>query len=214
MVRSSANGEDLEEMSGAGLYESVANVAPADIARAVGCVWSSLWTRRAVVSRKQAGVPHSRAHMAVLIQQMVVPDLSFVLHTVNPVNRDSNEVYVEVAVGLGETLASAGTLGNPYRMVCGKHSGKVTILAFASFSQALWPDSSGGVTRKTVDYSQIALSRDAAARQKLGRRLAEIARSVEDDFQKPQDIEGALMLGEIYLVQSRAQQGLINEARP
>ena len=49
--------------------------------------------------------------MAVLIQQMLTPDFSFVLHTVNPLNRNVGEVYAEIAVGLGETLASAGERG-------------------------------------------------------------------------------------------------------
>ena len=29
------------------------------------------------------------------------------IHTQNPVNKNPNEVYMEIAVGLGETLASA-----------------------------------------------------------------------------------------------------------
>jgi len=208
MVRSSANCEDLEELAGAGLYDSIANVAVAEVAAAVRAVWASLWTRRAAMSRRQAGIPHTQAHMAVLIQQMLAPDFSFVLHTVNPLNRNSREVYAEIAVGLGETLASAGERGSPYRLVCDKISGATTTLALANFSHALLPDPAGGVRRAVVDYSQISLSRDADARKQLGKRLAAVARFVEEAFQKPQDIEGAVVGDEIYLVQSRPQQGL------
>ena len=84
MVRSSANCEDLEEFAGAGLYRSVPNVRSDEVASAIRRVWSSLWTRRAVLSRKQTGIPHEKAQMAVIIQQMLSPDYSFVLHTVNP----------------------------------------------------------------------------------------------------------------------------------
>src|ERR1017187_6358946 len=56
MVRSSANCEDLEELAGAGLYDSIANVAVADVAAAVRAVWASLWTRRSALSRRQAGI--------------------------------------------------------------------------------------------------------------------------------------------------------------
>ena len=208
IVRSSANCEDLAELAGAGLYESVANVAPSDIAPAVRVVWSSLWTRRAVFSRKQAGIPHEQVHMAVLIQQMLTPDFSFVLHTVNPINNNPREAYAEIAVGLGETLASAAIRGNPYRMLCDKESGAATILAFANFSQAIWANPSGGLIRKTVDYSQIELSRDGDAQKTLGRRLAAISRFVENALHKPQDIEGAIVGREIYLVQARPQQGV------
>ena len=45
--------------------------------------------------------------MSVLIQEQIHSDFSFIVHTKNPVNQNINEVYIEVAVGLGETLASA-----------------------------------------------------------------------------------------------------------
>src|SRR5207247_6092703 len=114
----------------------------------------------------------------------------------------------EFAVGLEETLASAGTRGNPYRMVCDRHSGAATTLAFANFGQALWPDPAGGVAPRIVDYSRIAMSCEAGALRRLGRRLATIGQLVEKAMQKPQDIEGVVVGEEIYLVQARPQQGL------
>ncbi|GJP30882.1 hypothetical protein CLOM_g7209 [Closterium sp. NIES-68] len=85
IVRSSANVEDLAGMSGAGLYDSIPDVTlsdPATFGRAVASVWASLFTRRAVLSRRAAGVRQSDAAMAVLVQELISPpDLSFVLHT-------------------------------------------------------------------------------------------------------------------------------------
>ena len=137
VVRSSANCEDTDLFAAAGLYESVINVLPADIEAAIGKVWASLWTHRAALSRRQAGLPQEQAHMAVLIQELVEADFAFVLHTVNPVTRDPRSLYAEIVVGLGETLVSAATAGEPYRLTCEKGSETVTILAFANFSQAL-----------------------------------------------------------------------------
>jgi len=56
IVRSSANCEDTEEFAGAGLYESVLNVSPEDVDTAIRKVWSSLWTPRAALSRREAGI--------------------------------------------------------------------------------------------------------------------------------------------------------------
>jgi phosphoglucan,water dikinase len=207
MVRSSANCEDLEQLAGAGLYDSIANVAVDELATAIRKVWASLWTQRATLSRKQAGIAHDQAHMAVLIQQMITPEFSFVLHTTNPINGNSRELYAEVAVGLGETLASAAVPGSPYRLVCEKDSDEVTTLSLASFSHALMPGDSG-VTRKRLSYSDVPLTRDPAFRKQIGKRLAAVGRFIEEAFGKPQDIEGAVIGDEIYLVQSRAQQGL------
>lgn len=59
-VRSSANVEDIEGMSGAGLYESVPNVdvgSAEELGAAIAEVWASLYTARAVSTRRRAGAP-------------------------------------------------------------------------------------------------------------------------------------------------------------
>ena len=208
MVRSSANCEDLEQLAGAGLYDSVANVPLMDVEAAIRKVWASLWPRRAALSRRQAGIPQDQAHMAVLIQPMLRPDLSFVLHTTHPISGNANEVYAEIAVGLGEILASAGERGSACRLTCDKSSVQVTTLAFASFSRALWPGEQGQVAPKTIDYSSVRLSCDSAFRRSLGNRLCKVARFVAEALGKPQDIEGVLVQDDLFLVQSRPQQGL------
>jgi len=208
MVRSSANCEDLAGLAGAGLYESVPNVPVNELAAAVRAVWASLWSDRAVLSRHLAGIPHDQARMAVLIQQMLPADLSFVLHTVNPVDQDSNWVYGELAVGLGETLVSGAVRGQPYRWVGHKHAQELKWLSFASFSRALLPATEGGLKRLTLDYSRIRVSHNAGYRDPLARRLTDLGAQIEQNFRSPQDIEGVLVADEVYLVQARPQQGL------
>jgi len=207
-VRSSANSEDLPHMAGAGLHESVAGVTIESFADAVKTVWASLWTERAAASRRQAGVPQEAAHMAVLIQPLIEPELSFILHTVNPLNHNARECYVELAVGLGETLASATTRGTPYRMVCDRDSGQVTMLAFANFSYALEVASDGHLVERRLDHSSIPFTTDVAMRAELAARIATVAGTVEEAFGAPQDVEGVIRGDEIILVQSRTQQGI------
>ncbi|MBF0558073.1 MAG: hypothetical protein HQL08_04775 [Nitrospirae bacterium] len=206
MVRSSSNCEDMKNLSGAGLYDSVANVLPSDAAQAIRKVWASLWTKRAVMSRENCGISHETALMAVLIQKVIVPELSFILHTDNPVDDNPEEVYMELAVGMGETLASAGAPGFPFRIVYNKKTGEVHTLAFASFSRAAWPSPSGGLVMKTVDYSAIRLSKDKSYRDLIGQRLGRAGQFVELAFHAPQDIEGVISGDEIFFVQSRAQR--------
>lgn len=207
MVRSSSNCEDIKEMAGAGLYDSFANVPPDDADTAIRNVWASLWTKSAVMSRRHFCIPHNKACMAVLIQQMLIPDFSFIMHTVNPVSLNPDEVYVELAAGLGETLASGTVRGVPYRMICSKKTGDVQLLTFANFSYAILPDEAGGVRYKRIDYSRIVLSTNAEIRHELGKRMVAIGQFVENAFGYPQDIEGAIVGDDIYLVQSRSQQG-------
>lgn len=42
--------------------------------------------------------------MAILIQNIIPADYAFVIHTKNPITNNTNEIYAEVVVGLGETL--------------------------------------------------------------------------------------------------------------
>ncbi|WCJ27521.1 Phosphoglucan water dikinase chloroplastic [Euphorbia peplus] len=211
IVRSSANVEDLAGMSAAGLYESIPNVSPSNptvLANSISQVWASLYTRRAVLSRRAAGVPQRDATMAVLVQEMLSPELSFVLHTLSPTDQDNNLVEAEIAAGLGETLAS-GTRGTPWRLSSGKFDGLVQTKAFANFSEEMLVSSAGPadgeVMRLTVDYSKKALTVDPIYRGQLGQRLCAIGFFLERKFGCPQDVEGCVVGKDIYIVQTRPQ---------
>ncbi|KAL6504915.1 Phosphoglucan, water dikinase, chloroplastic [Orobanche hederae] len=211
IVRSSANVEDLSGMSAAGLYESIPNVSPSNpviFGHAIARVWASLYTRRAVLSRRYVGVPQKTAMMAVLVQEMLSPDLSFVLHTLSPSDKDGNFVESEIASGLGETLAS-GTRGTPWRLSSGKFDGSVKTLAFANFSKEMVVKgvgpADGEVVKLTVDYSGKALTVDPIFRREVGRRLGAVGFYLEGKFGCPQDVEGCLVGEDVFIVQTRPQ---------
>ncbi|GLU18569.1 hypothetical protein SLE2022_348620 [Rubroshorea leprosula] len=209
-VRSSANVEDLAGMSAAGLYESIPNVSPSNpivFSNAVSRVWASLYTRRAVLSRRAAGVSQRDAGMAVLVQEMLSPDLSFVLHTLSPTDHDHKYMEAEIAPGLGETLAS-GTRGTPWRLSCGKFDGHVRTLAFANFSKMQVTGAApadGEVIHLTVDYSKEPLTVDPIFRCWLGQRLCIVGSFLERKFGCPQDVEGCVVGKDIFIVQTRPQ---------
>ncbi|KAG6548416.1 hypothetical protein Mapa_009902 [Marchantia paleacea] len=213
IVRSSANVEDLAGMSGAGLYESIPNVNPSsdpeNFGKAVAEVWASLYTRRAVLSRRIAGVPQKEAAMAILVQELISPDLSFVLHTVSPIDNDKKVVQAEIAAGLGETLAS-GTRGSPWRLAANKFTGSVKTLAFANFSEELVVQNGnsaadGKMVARVADYSSKALSVDPLYRKQIGQHLATVGFFLEQKFGAPQDVEGCIVGKNIYIVQARPQ---------
>ncbi|CAI5996767.1 unnamed protein product, partial [Closterium sp. NIES-64] len=133
IVRSSANVEDLAGMSGAGLYDSVPDVTlsdPASFGRAVASVWASLFTRRAVLSRRAAGVRQSDAAMAVLVQELISPpDLSFVLHT-KGIGTGAGGALVVPSPRLANSSSGSGSGSN------GKATGSASTSAVAPGSSA------------------------------------------------------------------------------
>jgi len=221
IVRSSSNMEDKAGMTGAGLHDSVQNVDasdPDDLSRAVTAVWASLHTKRAIEYCRAANIPPTDAEMGVVIQQQLYPDISFVLHTTDPVSKDASVVQAELAPGLGETLAS-GTRGTPWRLAIDKHTGAVTMMAFANFSMEQQPegvagmgwtpvdDLGSGLVGRTVDYSKVLFSVDESLRANAGRKLAAAGRLLEEEFgSRAQDVEGAFTKeGDLYIVQTRPQ---------
>ena len=95
--------------------------------------------------------------MGVLVQQMVQGDLSFIAFSSNPISRNPNEVYVEMCVGMGETLASASQPGTPYRFAFDKTTKAVSVLALSSFSYALVPPAGDSFDLESIviDYSKV-----------------------------------------------------------
>lgn len=76
IARSSANVEDLAGLSGAGLYDSIPNIEASSaeaLAEGIAAVWASLFSRRAVLSRRAAGIAQADACMAVLVQVCPLP---------------------------------------------------------------------------------------------------------------------------------------------
>lgn len=108
-----------------------------------------MFTLRAVQSRHAAGLPlYEGIGMGVLVQPMVSLSgglYAFIAFSEDAVAHDASQVYIEMCVGLGETLASANEPGTPYRLLVSKAAPyEVKIQALGSFSRGL-EDSSAGL---------------------------------------------------------------------
>src|SRR6266571_3505494 len=113
-VRSSAAAEDLPGASYAGMYESVLNVAPADVAAAVRQVWESgMAGRVAAYQQGLAGTagPEPAAPMAVLVQVMVEAQAAGVAFTADPITGGRDEVVITAVRGLGNGWSGARRSG-------------------------------------------------------------------------------------------------------
>jgi alpha-glucan,water dikinase len=198
-------------------------------------VWASKWTERAFHSRKTQGVAHKDLLMAVLIQQVIEADYAFVIHTVNPFNNRREELYVEIVIGLGETLVG-NYPGRALSAVCDKNSRTAQLLSYPGKSLALHgaglifrSDSNGEdlagfagaglydsvvvpeARAALVDYSAERLVWDEKFRREVFERLTDLGRAVETAAGSPQDIEGVLSKGKYHVVQSRPQVGIQHE---
>ncbi|KAE9449924.1 hypothetical protein C3L33_18166, partial [Rhododendron williamsianum] len=198
---------------------------------AIKKVWASKWNERAYFSTRKVKLDHDYLCMAVLVQEIINADYAFVIHTTNPSSEDSSEIYVEVVKGLGETLVGAYP-GRALSFVCKKsdlNSPQVLgypskpIGLFISRSIIFRSDSNGedlegyagaGLydsvpmdeeEKVVLDYSSDPLIMDAKFQQSILSSIARAGSAIEELYGSPQDIEGVVRDGKIYVVQTRPQ---------
>ncbi|MER6990204.1 rifamycin-inactivating phosphotransferase [Saccharopolyspora hirsuta] len=196
-VRSSATAEDLPTASFAGQQDTYLNVVgPAAILEHIKLCWASLFTERAVTYRLRNGFDHRKVHMAVVVQQMVSPEVSGVLFTADPVTSNRKITSVEASFGLGEALVSGLVNADVYEV----RDGEVVDKAIATKQLAIQAAPGGGTQQRAIepDRQQQPTLTDAQAVL-----LAQLGRRIEAHFGQPQDIEWCLVDGGFQIVQSR-----------
>jgi pyruvate,water dikinase len=196
-VRSSATAEDLPTASFAGQQDTYLNViGSAAILQHVSRCWASLFTERAVTYRLRNGFDHRKAHMAVVVQQMVFPQAAGILFTADPVTSNRKVAYVEASLGLGEALVAGLVNADVYKV----RNGEVVAKAVAAKQLTIHASPAGGTQEPAIEperQEQPALT-DAQIVQ-----LAQLGRRIEAHFGHPQDIEWCLVDDGFQIVQSR-----------
>jgi hypothetical protein len=197
-ARSSTNSEDLPNFNGAGLYDTVPNVAGDDkLIEAIKAVWASLWNFRAYEARERAFIPHDKVYMAVLIQTGIDSEKAGVMITANPYDRDDKKsIYINAKKGLGERVVSGAVVGE--QIVYDPRSDTVKVLTRSKEDSLFVFAKDGGLVEAPIVGDKTVMpERDV-------RRLAAVAQQIRRVFKgKDQDIEFGIVGRRIYIFQSR-----------
>ncbi|KAM0009136.1 putative alpha-glucan, water dikinase [Helianthus debilis subsp. tardiflorus] len=198
---------------------------------AIKKVWASKWNERAYLSTKKVKLDHDYLCMAILVQEIINADYAFVIHTTNPSSGDSSEIYAEVVKGLGETLVGAypgralsfiskkdnldspKVLGYPSKPI-GLFIRRSIIFRSDSNGEDLEGYAGAGLydsvpmdeeDKVVVDYSCDPLIVDFDFQKSILSSIARVGDCIEKLYGSPQDIEGVVRDGKIYVVQTRPQ---------
>ena len=104
-VRSSAVDEDGPLASFAGQHETLLNVIGVDaLLEAIEHSWASARNEQALAYRKQHGLSVDDIGLAVLVQLLIMSDVSGVMFSANPVSGRREELMVSASWGIGESI--------------------------------------------------------------------------------------------------------------
>ena len=196
-VRSSATAEDMPTASFAGQHDTYLNVVgSAAILEHVSRCWASLFTERAVTYRQRHGIDHRKVDMAVVVQQLVVPDAAGILFTADPVTSNRKVATVEASFGLGEAVVSGLVNADVYKV----RDGEVVARTVATKQLGIHALPAGGTAQHAIEPAQQA---QPALTDAQVVRLVQLGRRIEAHFRCPQDIEWCLLDDEFHIVQNR-----------
>ena len=200
-VRSSANAEDLPDMSFASQQDTYLNVRGEDaLIETVRNCWASLWTPRAISYRHEMGIKHDEVAMAVVVQIMVPSDVSGILFTANPATGERSEMIINASYGLGEAVVGGHVAADTFIVERGSFSVKDTIIG--AKEQKIVSDGDQGTRLEDIaadKRDETSLSESAL------KELTTIAVRIEEIFGGlPLDIEWAFHNEQLWLLQARA----------
>jgi len=197
-VRSSATAEDLPDASFAGQQETFLNIQGEKLIQRVKECWASLFTQRAIYYRNEQGFDHEAVDIAVVVQRMVDAEKSGVLFTSHP-STGEPKLIIEAAWGLGEAVVSGSV--SPDNYVVDRDTGEVLEHTVADKKLLMEKDSETG---ETVEREVSEEKRTAPVLEPEEiERLVELGNRAEAHYDSPQDVEWALVDGEVYMLQSR-----------
>ncbi|XP_074030149.1 rifampicin phosphotransferase isoform X2 [Leptinotarsa decemlineata] len=199
-VRSSAIGEDSEELSAAGQNETVLGCQTEEqIIKAILACWASLYTYQSVQYRWQHGLP-IMTEMAVVVQKMIPADCAGVLFTCNPSTSNPSQMVITSNFGLGETVVSGSSDPDTF-FLSRSWDNKLSVLEkkVGAKNSILAMTSNGSTEMYTEENNNESLSLTDQQLLELGK----VGVLLEGAFGSPRDIEWAYYKDKLYLLQSR-----------
>ncbi len=194
-VRSSAELEDTDGSSFAGMYETVLNVPERDLPLAIQKVLESSQSSRAQEYLKLRNIEPQKRGISVLIQEMIPAEVSGVAFGMNPVSGNRNEKVVSSVYGLGEGLVS-GKLDADHFTI----SGNVIEKELCQKRFGFFPSARSGVERKEI---KSILQYQSSLSEVQLYELRDALNRLEKQTRVPQDIEFSIYQNKIWYLQTR-----------
>jgi len=197
-VRSSAVAEDSPLFSWAGQLESYLNVKKDELLDNVQMCLESIQSSRALEYVKDQNIPVDKLLVAVVIQAMVDSEASGIMFSINPLNKNEDEIMIEAGRGLGEMIVQG--MITPNNFLIDKKTLQINSKNISN--QQLMMIYKNGETIEMPVPSE--LKNSPVLQDKEVQELARLAIQIEQHYGTPQDIEWTLVKNKFYILQSRS----------
>lgn len=196
-VRSSTTREDSSESSFAGQHLSTLNVLGSEqLLKAVQRTISSLFSARAMRYAHLRNISYVGMAMAVIVQRMVSANKSGVMFTIHPVTANADEIVIEAALGLGESVVGGELTPDRYHL--DKTTNSITKRSIAEQKWGYYCEGDT-ITKRPIESGDASTLSDLEAKE-----LAEYGKRIEEHYGEPQDIEWAIDGEGISILQARS----------
>jgi pyruvate,water dikinase len=206
-VRSSATAEDLPGASFAGQQDTYLFIEGREMLfKYVNKCFSSLFTPRAIIYRKEKGFDDMRVYLSVAVQKMVNSKAAGVIFTLDPVTGNRDVIVIEGTWGIGEMIVQGKV--KPDQFVIDKKSLKIVKEAISNKTQMTIraPSEGGGGFLKDIPVSDDLREAPCITEDQVI-ALGKYALEIEKHYGQPMDIEWALDGDDnhLYTVQARPE---------
>jgi phosphoenolpyruvate synthase/pyruvate phosphate dikinase len=195
--------EDSAKKSLAGQYESFLNVSQGEILNAVKLCWASLFNERSLhLFEAKKNHTFLESKMSVVIQHMIVADVSAVMMTQDPLEKKAL-LAMETTYGPCEAIVSGKVTGDlitvdrnkmvVYKKEVGSKRNKVVYDLFNDTNRGNYS------LQPTTNEMQKSFSVD----NRTALRIACVGLDIEKKMGCPQDVELVISGQEIFIVQTR-----------
>ncbi len=200
-VRSSATAEDLPGASFAGQQDTFLNVNQKNLLESVKKCWSSLFTPRAIVYRKEKGFSIYDVLISVAVQELIYSYASGVMFTIEPVSGAKDKIVINASLGLGEAVVSGQVTPDEY--VVDKGTFQIVEKHVVKKGKQIISDKKTGTKWEIIPKE--LQDRQAITDEQIV-RIAQYGIQIEKHYGVPQDIEWAIDdRGNIFILQARPE---------
>lgn len=195
-VRSSSPEEDLEGSSFAGGYETILGVQVSKLEEAINRAFASCLDYRVAVYKQQNGFDVHTPKIAVIVQLQVAAEVAGVGFSLNPVTNNFDEAVINSNWGLGETVVAG--LATPDTFAVNKITGEIVQRVLGKKESTIFLRDDGG----TESCENLRRDEPSLTDEQIV-SVTHLATEVERLYEKPMDIEWAISMGELFLLQAR-----------